>query len=86
MARDFKIVKNKCYMIYTDGGARPNPGTGAWAALIECGGDVLEISGGEDNTTNNRMELMASIMALKYIQEGSIVTIYTDSQYVKKKE
>ena len=70
--------------IYTDGACSGNPGRGGWAAIILDGNaNQLDISGSEENTTNNRMELMAPIMALKKIKSKSEVTIFTDSTYVK---
>jgi len=69
--------------IYTDGACSGNPGKGGWAAIIIEEKNQLNISGSENNTTNNRMELMAPIMALKKIKTKSEITIYTDSRYVK---
>ena len=69
--------------IYTDGSCLENPGNGGWAAIINDNGNIKKISGSEKNTTNNRMELMAPIMALKKIKRSSEITIYTDSRYVK---
>ena len=70
--------------IYTDGACSGNPGKGGWAAIIIDGNtNQTGISGSEKNTTNNRMELMAPIMALKKIEKKSEITIYTDSKYVK---
>jgi len=70
--------------IYTDGACSGNPGKGGWAAII-LNSDLNEssISGSESNTTNNRMELLAAIMALKKIKKKSDITIFTDSKYVK---
>ena len=70
-------------VIYTDGACAGNPGKGGWAAIIISSQNKLSISGSENNTTNNRMELMAPIMALKKIKRKSDITIYTDSKYVK---
>ncbi len=70
-------------VIYTDGACAGNPGKGGWAAIIISSQNKLSISGSENNTTNNRMELMAPIMALKKIKRKSDITIYTDSRYVK---
>ncbi len=71
-------------IIYTDGGARPNPGgPGGWAALLISGGHERELSGAEAASTNNRMELTAAIMALEALREPCQVTLYTDSQYLK---
>ncbi len=70
--------------IYTDGACSGNPGKGGWAAIIlDSNLSQSSISGSESNTTNNRMELMATIMALKKIKNKTEVTIYTDSKYVK---
>ena len=69
--------------IYTDGSCLQNPGNGGWAAIINSDGRVKKISGNEKNTTNNRMELMATISALKEISSNEDIEIYTDSQYVK---
>ena len=69
--------------IYTDGSCLENPGNGGWAAIIIINGDFKKISGNEKNTTNNRMELMAPINALKNIKSEEEIIIYTDSQYVK---
>jgi len=74
-------------IIYTDGGCSPNPGPGAWAAiLISPTHDnyTRELSGFESHTTNNRMELTAAIRALKSLKKGCAVTLHTDSQYLKK--
>ena len=71
------------FKIYTDGACSGNPGKGGWAAIIIEGENQSNISGSENNTTNNRMELMAPIMALKKIKSKSEITIYTDSRYVK---
>ena len=69
--------------IYTDGSCIGNPGKGGWAAIILSEGKKTEIKGSEKNTTNNQMELMAPIEALKKIPKGSNVQIFTDSKYVK---
>ena len=69
--------------IYTDGSCLENPGNGGWAAIINNDGSFKKISGGEKNTTNNRMELLAPINALKKIKSNNQIQIYTDSQYVK---
>ena len=70
--------------IYTDGACSGNPGKGGWAAIIlDSSSQQLSVSGSENNTTNNRMELMAPIMALKKIKIRSEIIIYTDSRYVK---
>ena len=69
--------------IYTDGSCLENPGNGGWAAIIINNGIIKKISGSGINTTNNRMELMAPINALKEISTKEEINIYTDSQYVK---
>ena len=69
--------------IYTDGSCLTNPGNGGWAAIINENNQIKKISGNEKNTTNNRMELLAPINALKEIKTGSKIKVYTDSQYVK---
>ena len=69
--------------IYTDGSCLNNPGNGGWAAIINQNGEVKEISGTVKDTTNNKMELMAPIMALKQIKQNDQIEIYTDSQYVR---
>ena len=71
------------FKIYTDGACSGNPGRGGWAAIILDGKGQSSISGSENKTTNNRMELMAPIMALKKIKNKSEIIIYTDSRYVK---
>ena len=69
--------------IYTDGSCLNNPGDGGWAAIINDNQEILKISGAEKNTTNNKMELMAPIGALKKTDKNNKVEIYTDSKYVK---
>lgn len=69
--------------IYTDGACSGNPGVGAWAALVvDAGGTKREIFGAFKKTTNNRMELVAVIMALQKTKEGDNVHLYSDSQYI----
>ena len=68
--------------IFTDGSARGNPGPGGWGAIVVSGSTVVELGGGEDHTTNNRMELTAVISALESIGEEREMTVYTDSAYV----
>ena len=72
-------MKKVC--IYTDGACSGNPGPGGWAAILTYGENERELSGGESATTNNRMELMAVISALK---ESCEVELWTDSQYIEK--
>ena len=69
--------------IYTDGSCLKNPGNGGWAAIIFMNGKKIAIKGNKKNTTNNQMELMAAIEALKKIPTEQEVQIYTDSKYVK---
>ena len=68
--------------IYTDGACSGNPGPGGWGVFIENSGNVTELSGRDENTTNNRMELKAVIEALKFFTINSELTIHTDSKYV----
>ncbi len=69
--------------IFTDGACLGNPGPGGWGALLRWKGKEKELSGGEAHTTNNRMELKATIEALRAIKKPVPIHIYTDSQYVK---
>ena len=69
--------------VYTDGSCLENPGNGGWAAIIIDDGKKTQIKGSKKNTTNNQMELLAPIEALKKIPKGSEVQIFTDSKYVK---
>lgn len=71
--------------IYTDGACSGNPGPGGWGVLMRWNGHEKELSGGETETTNNRMELMAAIKALEALKKpGMRVDLYTDSQYVRQ--
>ena len=72
----------KTVSIYTDGACSGNPGPGGWAAILEYGGVEKMISGGEEVTTNNRMELTAVIQALLALKEPCVVELYSDSKYV----
>ena len=72
----------KTVTIYTDGACSGNPGPGGWGAILEFQGIEKELSGGEKNTTNNRMELTAVISALRALKEPCAVDLYTDSKYV----
>lgn len=69
--------------IYTDGACSGNPGPGGWGVLLIFGEHERELSGGEAETTNNRMELTAAIEGLNALKNGCEVTLYTDSSYVK---
>jgi ribonuclease HI len=71
-------------VVYTDGGAAPNPGPGAWAAVLQYGRHAWEISGAVPATTNNRMELQAAIQALKALNRPCAVSLHTDSNYVRQ--
>ncbi|MFI4938568.1 MAG: ribonuclease HI [Candidatus Berkiellales bacterium] len=77
------MSKQKKVEIYTDGACQGNPGPGGWAALLRYGDHEKTLSGGEENTTNNRMELMAAIMGLRALQRNCPVILVTDSQYLK---
>lgn len=70
--------------IFTDGGCSPNPGRGAWSAILVYKDKEKIISGEEENTTNNRMELTSAIEGLRSLKKKCKVTIYTDSEYLKK--
>ncbi|NLV86767.1 MAG: ribonuclease HI [Clostridiales bacterium] len=72
----------KSVTIYTDGACSGNPGPGGWGAILKYGDIEREISGGEKETTNNRMELLAVIKALEALKEPCKVALYTDSQYI----
>jgi ribonuclease HI len=74
----------KIVEIFTDGACKGNPGPGGWGALLRYGGATKELYGGEENTTNNRMELMAAIMALETLNRPCEVVLTTDSQYVRQ--
>ena len=70
--------------IYTDGACSGNPGPGGWAAILRYGSAEKELSGGEADTTNNRMELTGVIRGLEALKEPCAVTVYTDSQYISR--
>lgn len=69
-------------IIYTDGACRGNPGPGGWGVLLQYKGKIKELYGGEQDSTNNRMELMAAIQGLETLSRGCNVLLYTDSKYV----
>jgi len=71
-------------MIYTDGSCEGNPGRGGWAAILQYNNTERVISGGEPDTTNNRMELTAALNALKALKMPCSVKLHTDSQYLKR--
>lgn len=72
----------KTVTIYTDGACSGNPGPGGWGAILSYNGREKELSGGERQTTNNRMELTAVISALEALREPCAVELYSDSKYV----
>ena len=72
----------KTVTLYTDGACSGNPGPGGWGAILEYMGHEKELCGGEESTTNNRMELTAVIMGLSSLKEPCIVELYSDSKYV----
>ena len=74
--------KMKEVQLYTDGACRGNPGRGGWGAILVYGKYEKEMSGGERETTNNRMELLAAISGLEALKEPCRVTLYSDSKYV----
>ena len=74
---------NDHVLLYTDGACKGNPGPGGWGALLEFGEHTKELSGGENPTTNNRMELTAVIEGLRTLNRSCEITIVTDSTYVK---
>ncbi|MDX1455966.1 MAG: ribonuclease HI [Marinobacter sp.] len=76
-------MANKVVM-YTDGACKGNPGPGGWGVVLRYGDALKTLHGGEKNTTNNRMELMAAIQGLKELKRACPVELYTDSQYVRK--
>ncbi len=69
-------------IIYTDGACRGNPGKGGWGVILRYKGTIKELHGGERDTTNNRMELMAAISSLEALKKPCVVHLYTDSKYV----
>ncbi len=76
-------VDNDTVSLYTDGACSGNPGPGGWGVLMLWNGHEKELSGGEFETTNNRMELMAAIMGLESLRRGMTVELYTDSTYLR---
>ena len=69
--------------IYTDGACSGNPGPGGWGALMQFGGNERELTGGEPDTTNNRMEMFAAIAALEALKRPCNVALHTDSTYLR---
>ena len=78
ISQDSNVVE-----IWTDGGCKPNPGPGGWGVLLRYQGKERELSGGEKQTTNNRMELTAVAEALEVLRWPCCVNLYTDSEYVR---
>jgi len=76
------VSNKKTITIYTDGACSGNPGPGGWGAILRYNGIEKELSGGEKQTTNNRMELTGVISALSALKEPCIVELYSDSKYV----
>ena len=74
---------NKKILIYTDGACSGNPGPGGWGAILIHGENRKEIKGGEEQTTNNRMELIAAIRALEALKRRSKIELHTDSNYLR---
>ncbi|WP_119344230.1 ribonuclease HI [Facilibium subflavum] len=78
------LFTTKKVTIYTDGACKGNPGKGGWGAVLQYKHTTKEIYGGEEDTTNNRMELMAAIKALSSLKRHCDVDLYTDSKYVQQ--
>jgi ribonuclease HI len=76
-------MEEKKVVIYTDGACKGNPGPGGWGVLLQWNGKEKELWGGEPETTNNRMELMAAIMALETLKRPCQIVLHTDSKYVQ---
>jgi ribonuclease HI len=83
MASSSATEAGDAVVIYTDGGCKGNPGPGGWGALLIYKGKERELHGGEPLTTNNRMEMMAAIVALETLKRGCRVDLHTDSQYLR---
>ncbi len=82
-SREAAMTKTNTVDIYTDGACSGNPGPGGWGAILRFGATERELSGGEADTTNNRMELMAAIRALEALKRPVTARVHTDSTYVK---
>jgi ribonuclease HI len=78
------MAERRQVTIYTDGACTGNPGPGGWGAILRYGDHEKEISGGTEDTTNNRMELQAALEALRALTEPCQVTLFTDSEYLRK--
>ncbi len=83
MASDPTSLARPRVQVWTDGGCKPNPGPGGWAAILRFGEAEKELSGADPATTNNRMELTAAAAALEALTKPCDVVLYTDSQYVQ---
>ncbi len=83
MSEEQEAAARKTVDIFTDGACSGNPGPGGWGAILRYGAVEKELYGGEPDTTNNRMELMAAIQALESLKRPVAVRLYTDSEYVK---
>ncbi|MBI3433551.1 MAG: ribonuclease HI [Proteobacteria bacterium] len=81
--RDVECDDGRHVLIHTDGACSGNPGPGGWGAVLQWGGRERELKGAEAQTTNNRMELMAAIMALEALTRACRVDMHTDSQYLR---
>lgn len=79
-----ELTAGKPVILFTDGACKGNPGRGGWGVLLQLGEVTRELCGGEVDTTNNRMELLAAIKGLQALPSGSLVELHTDSQYVQK--
>jgi ribonuclease HI len=79
-----KSAGNKLVEIFTDGACSGNPGPGGWGAILRYGGVEKELNGGEPATTNNRMEMMAAIMAIEAVKRPCEIHLHTDSEYLRQ--
>ena len=77
-----EAAAKKQVTIFTDGACKGNPGPGGWGVLLRMGAHEKEMSGGQEDTTNNRMELMAAIRGLEALNQSCVVDLYSDSKYV----
>ena len=77
-----EVAAKKQVTIFTDGACKGNPGPGGWGVLLRMGAHEKEMSGGQEDTTNNRMELMAAIRGLEALNQSCVVDLYSDSKYV----
>ncbi|MCW3476611.1 ribonuclease HI [Limobrevibacterium gyesilva] len=83
MASDFDTTAADVVEVWTDGGCKPNPGPGGWAAILRYKGRERELTGAEPETTNNRMELTAAAAALEALTRPCRVVLHTDSEYLR---